>query len=51
MKEITIKITFIGDSITLYGKNVNELSKDDIDDSIEMLVSLAKTQGILQEEG
>lgn len=49
MKEITIEITLTGDSITLDGKNINELTEDDIIDSIKMLVSLAKTLDILRE--
>ena len=49
MEEITIEITLTGDSITLDGKNINELSEADIIDSIKMLVTLAKTLGILRE--
>ena len=49
MEEITIEITLTGDSITLDGKNINELSEADIIDSIKMLVSLAKTLDILRE--
>lgn len=49
MEEITIEITLTGDSITLDGKNINELFEDDIIDSIKMLVSLAKTLDILRE--
>lgn len=40
-KEVMIKITLIDDNITLDGKNLHQLSEDDID-SIKMLVSLAK---------
>ena len=46
-KEIIITLT--DDNITLDGKNLPELSEDDIIDSIKMLVSLAKTLSILQE--
>ena len=49
MEEITIEITLTGDSITLDGKNINELSEADIIDSIKVLVSLAKTLDILRE--
>ena len=49
MEEITIEITLTGDSITLDGKNINELSEADIIDSIKMLVSLAKTLDIMRE--
>lgn len=42
-KEVMIKITLTDD------KNLIDLSTDDIIDSIKMLVSLAKTLGILQE--
>lgn len=48
-KEIVIKITLTDDNITLDGKNLIDLSNDDIIDSIKMLVSLAKTLNILQE--
>lgn len=48
-KEITIKITLTDDNITLDGENLQQLSEDDIIDSIKMLVSLAKTLDILQE--
>lgn len=44
-----IKITLTDDNITLDGKNLIDLSDDDIIDSIKMLVSLAKTLNILQE--
>ena len=46
--EIVIKITLTDDNITLDGKNLIDLSDGDIIDSIEMLVSLAKTLDILQ---
>ena len=49
MKGITIEITLTDDTITLDGNNINELSEDDIIDSIKVLVSLAKTLGILWE--
>lgn len=42
MKGITIEITLTDDSITLNGNNINELTEDDIIDSIKVLVSLAK---------
>lgn len=47
--EVVIKITLTDDNITLDDKNLIDLSNDDIIDSIKMLVSLAKTLGILQE--
>lgn len=50
MKEkIKITITFVDDNIALYGENTQDLTEDDIIDSIEMLRSLARTQSILQE--
>ena len=49
MKNVEIKITLTDDTITLDGNNINELSEDDIIDSIKALVSLAKTLGILWE--
>lgn len=48
-KEVMIKITLTDDNITLDGKNLIDLSDDDIIDSIKMLVSLAKTLNMLQE--
>lgn len=48
-KEVTIKITLTDDNITLDGENLQKLSEDDIIDSINVLVSLAKTLKILQE--
>lgn len=48
-KEVAIKITLTDDNITLDGKNLIDLSTDDIIDSIKMLASLAKTLRILQE--
>lgn len=47
-KEVVIRITLTDDNITLDGKNLIDLSDDDIIDSIKMLVSLAKTLNILQ---
>lgn len=47
-KEIVIKITLTDDNITLDGENLQKLTEDDIIDSIKMLVSLAKTLGILR---
>lgn len=46
-KEITIKITLTDDNITLDGENLQELTENDIIDSIKMLLSLAKTLSIL----
>lgn len=48
-KEVVIKIILTDDNITLDGKNLIDLSADDIIDSIKMLVSLAMTLSILQE--
>jgi hypothetical protein len=50
-KESVIKITLTDDNITLDGKNLIDLSDDDIIDSIKMLVSLAKILNILQKGG
>nr|DAW98820.1 MAG TPA: hypothetical protein [Bacteriophage sp.] len=47
--EVTIKITLTDDNITLDGENIRELTEDDVLDSIRVLVTLAKTLGILQE--
>lgn len=48
-KEVVIKITLTDDNITLDGENLQQLSENGIIDSIKMLVSLAKTLGILRE--
>lgn len=47
--EVTIIITLTDDNITLDGKNIQELTEDDVIDGISMLVSLANTLSILQE--
>lgn len=47
--EVTIKIILIDDTITLDGKNLQELTENDVIDSIIMLLSLAKTLSILRE--
>ena len=47
-KEVMITITLTVDNITLDGKNLQQLSEDDIIDSIKMLVSLAKTLDIIR---
>lgn len=41
-KEVMIKITVTDGDITLDGENLQQLSEDDIIDSIKVLVSLAK---------
>lgn len=46
-KEVMIKITLTDDNITLDGENLQQLTEDDIIDSIKVIVSLAKTLGIL----
>lgn len=48
-KEVVIKIILTDDNITLDGKNLQELTEDDLIDSIKMLQSLSKTLNILQE--
>lgn len=48
-KEVVIKITLTDDKITLDGENLQQLSENDIIDSIKVIVSLAKTLGILWE--
>lgn len=45
-KEVVIKITLTDDKITLDGENLQQLSENDIIDSIKVIVSLAKTLGI-----
>lgn len=41
-KEVMIKITLTDDNITLDGENLQQLTENDIIDSIKVLVSLAK---------
>lgn len=41
-KEVVIKITLTDDNITLDGENLQQLTEDDIIDSIKGLVSFAK---------
>lgn len=48
-KEVVIKITLTDDNITFDGENLQQLTEDDIIDSIKVIVSLAKTLGILWE--
>lgn len=49
-KEVVIKnITVTDDNITLDGENLQELIETDIIDSIKVIVSIAKTLGILWE--
>lgn len=48
-KEVMIKITLTDDNITLDGENLQQLTEDDIIDSIKAIVSLAKTLSILWE--
>lgn len=48
-KEVTIKITLTDDNIALYGQNLQDLTENDIIDSIKVLVSLAKTTNIIWE--
>ena len=45
--EVTIKITITDDNITLDGENIQELTENDIIDSIKALFTLAKTLSIL----
>lgn len=45
-KEVMIKITLTDDNITLDGENLQQLTENDIIDSIKVIVSLAKTLGI-----
>lgn len=48
-KEVTIKIAITDDNIALYGENVTDLTEDDINDSIKLIVSLAKSMNITWE--
>ena len=48
-KEVVIKITLTDDNITLNGENLSDLTENDIIDSLQVLVSLAKTMNIIRE--
>ena len=48
-KEVVIKITLTDDNITLDGQNFQELTENDIIDSIKVLVTLAKTMNLIWE--
>lgn len=48
-KEVVIKITLTDDNITLDGENLSDMTENDIIDSIEILVRLAKTMNIIWE--
>ena len=48
-EEVVIKITLTDDNITLDGENLQQLTEADIIDSIKVIVSVAKTLGILWE--
>jgi hypothetical protein len=47
--EVAIKITLTDDNITLDGENLQELTENDIIDSIKVIVTLAKTMNIIWE--
>lgn len=49
MKKIKITITLTDDNVALYGENTQDLTEDDIIDSSESLVSLAKSMNIIWE--
>lgn len=50
MKEkIKITITLTDDDVALYGENTQDLTEDDIIDSIKALVSFAKSMNIIWE--
>lgn len=48
-KEVVIKITLTDDNITLDGHNVQELTENDIIESIKVIVTLAKTMNLIWE--
>ena len=48
-KEVVIKITLTDDNITFDGQNLQELTEDDIIDSIKVIVTLAKTMNLIWE--
>lgn len=48
-KEVVIKITLTDDNITLDGQNFQELTENDIIDSIKVIVTLAKIMNLIWE--
>lgn len=48
-KKIKITITLTDDDVALYGENTQDLTEDDIIDSINALVSLSKSMNIIWE--
>lgn len=46
-KKIKITITLTDDDVILYGENTQDLTEDDIIDSIKALVSLSKSMNII----
>ena len=48
-KKIKITITLDDDNVALYGENTQYLTEDDIIDSIEALVSFAKSRNLIWE--
>lgn len=48
-KKIKITITLTDDNVALYGENMQDLTEDDIIDSIKALVSLSKSMNIIWE--
>ena len=49
MRDVEIKIILTDEFITLDGKNLNTLTEDDINESINMLNGLARILYILRE--
>lgn len=49
MKEVMIRITLTDDNITLDGENIQELTENDIIDSVKVLFGLARILNIFQE--
>lgn len=48
-KEVVIKITLTDDNITLDGQNFQELTENDIIDSVKVIVTLAKIMNLIWE--
>lgn len=48
-KEVVIKITLTDDDIILDGQNFQELTENDIIDSIKVILTLAKTMNLIWE--
>lgn len=49
MKKIKITITVTDDNVALYGENTQDLTEDDIIDSIKAIAGLSKSMNLIWE--